>query len=142
MYSILVCPASDILSVIVHVILLLFTEGLDPAERDAALTMCMISGGENGSPPVTSELLQAILHDHCYSKKPPNFIVPAMPRLRRRRTGYVNHVCVCVSVCRCFTREWGILCTCVCVCLLGKGILTIDVHGLLSKINGVADFQG
>ena len=59
-------------------------EGLDPAERDAALTMCMISGGENGSPPVTSELLQAILHDHCYSKKPPNFVVPAVPRLRRR----------------------------------------------------------
>ena len=62
----------------------LITEGLDPAERDAALTMCMISGGENGSPPVTSELLQAILHDHCYSKKPPNFVVPAMPRIRRR----------------------------------------------------------
>lgn len=46
-------------------------DSLDPAERDAALTMCMISGSPDHSTTVTPGILHAIQHDHCYSRRPP-----------------------------------------------------------------------
>lgn len=46
------------------------TESVDPAERDAALTMCMISGSSEQSESGVSELLHAVIHDHCYTKCP------------------------------------------------------------------------
>jgi hypothetical protein len=49
-------------------------DSVDPAERDAALTMCMISGGsETGS---ASDMLHAVIHDHCYTKCP---LLPPSP---------------------------------------------------------------
>lgn len=48
-------------------------DSVDPAERDAALTMCMISGGSEGS---VSDLLHAVIHDHCYTKCP---LLPPSP---------------------------------------------------------------
>jgi len=50
------------------------TEDLGPAERDAALTMCMIGGGSSdgvGGDLLGAELLHAIYHDHCYTRDPP-----------------------------------------------------------------------
>lgn len=48
---------------------------MDPAERDAALTMCMISGSSEHSSSV-SDLLHAVIHDHCYTKCP---LLPPSP---------------------------------------------------------------
>lgn len=45
-------------------------ESVDPAERDAALTMCMISGTSEETESGVSELLHAVIHDHCYTKCP------------------------------------------------------------------------
>lgn len=42
---------------------------LDPAERDAALSMCLISGGDGGVS--TACALRAIYHDHSYTQLPP-----------------------------------------------------------------------
>ena len=44
---------------------------MDPAERDAALTMCMIGGNSEGAELLGSDLLHGIYHDHCYTKEPP-----------------------------------------------------------------------
>lgn len=41
---------------------------LDPAERDAALSMCLISGGDGGVS--TAFALRAVYHDHCYTQLP------------------------------------------------------------------------
>ena len=42
---------------------------LDPAERDAALSMCLISGaGDNGESSLLA--LQAVYHDHSYTELP------------------------------------------------------------------------
>ncbi len=58
------------------------TESVDPAERDAALTMCMISGGSEGD---LSESLATVYHDHSYCKKvvkPP--VTVRLPRRRKK----------------------------------------------------------
>ena len=67
-------------------------EGLDPAERDAALTMCMIGGGREGSPGIyttlslpprvclslsTAGTMYAVCHDHSYAKRPPRAFTPS-----------------------------------------------------------------
>ncbi len=49
-------------------------DSVDEAERDAALTMCMISGGSECS---STDLLHAVNHDHCYTKCP--FLPPSSP---------------------------------------------------------------
>ena len=43
-------------------------KGLDPDERDAALSICLISGVENGG--INPESIRAIYHDHCYTQLP------------------------------------------------------------------------
>lgn len=43
-------------------------KGLDAAERDAALSICLISGAENGG--VNPAIIKAIHHDHCYTQLP------------------------------------------------------------------------
>lgn len=50
---------------------------MDPAERDAALTMCMISGSSESSGDSVSEVLHAVIHDHCYTKCP--LLPPSSP---------------------------------------------------------------
>ena len=45
-------------------------DSVDPAERDAALTMCMISGSPDQPGAVTPNILNAVFHDHCYTKRP------------------------------------------------------------------------
>ena len=54
-------------------------KGLDPAERDAALSICLISGAENGG--VNPLTLRAIYHDHCYTQLP---TPPPTPNLESR----------------------------------------------------------
>ena len=58
------------MSSILNDCLLCYIDSVDPAERDAALTMCMISGSSDHSSAVTPDLLHAVFHDHCYSKRP------------------------------------------------------------------------
>ena len=41
---------------------------LDPAERDAALSMCLISGGDGGEGSLFT--LRAVYHDHSYTELP------------------------------------------------------------------------
>ena len=43
-------------------------KGLDAAERDAALSICLISGAENGG--VDPAIVRAIYNDHCYTQLP------------------------------------------------------------------------
>ena len=43
-------------------------QGLDPDERDAALSICLISGAENGG--IDPFTIRAIYHDHCYTQLP------------------------------------------------------------------------
>lgn len=43
-------------------------KGLDPDERDAALSICLISGAENGG--INPFTIRAIYHDHCYTQLP------------------------------------------------------------------------
>jgi len=53
-------------------------DAVDPAERDAALTMCMISGSSDGGGDV-SDALHAVIHDHCYTKCPLVVAPPTSP---------------------------------------------------------------
>lgn len=45
---------------------------LDQAEKEAAISMCMISGNSDSYLPVTPGILHAIHHDHSYAQRPPH----------------------------------------------------------------------
>jgi forkhead box protein N len=53
-------------------------KGLDAAERDAALSICLISGAENGG--VDPAIIRAIYNDHCYTQLP---TPPSSPTISR-----------------------------------------------------------
>ena len=60
-------------------------KGLDAAERDAALSICLISGAENGG--VDPMIVRAIYHDHCYTD------LPTPPPSPTPSSRYCVHVC-------------------------------------------------
>ena len=81
--------------------------------------MCMISGGQSDDYG-PSDVLHAVHHDHCYSKRIPR--LPVTVKLHRRRKKGCVCACACVCVCVCMyvcvcVRVCLRVCVCVCVCV-------------------------